>query len=54
MKTIQLVLNNNYIDSIIGELEKMKTNKNKIIKIASDDKSIALVMSHEDSDIYKK
>ena len=54
MKTVQLVLNDTYIDSIINEMQKMKTNKNKIIKIASADKSIALVMSHEESDVHKK
>ena len=52
MKSLQLTLNNTYIESIIKELENMKTNHNKIIKIANAEKTIAVVITHEDSDIH--
>ena len=53
-KVVQLTLNNEFIDKIKDELEAMKTNHNKIVKMTSADKGVVLVIAHKDNDLKKK
>jgi len=53
VKAIRLTLNNEFIDKIVNELEKMKENNNKILKLASSDKETVLVMSHINNELNK-
>jgi len=53
-KVIQLTLNNEFIDKIKDELEAMKTNHNKIVKMTSADKGVVLVIAHKDNDLKKR
>lgn len=53
-KVIRLTLNNNFIDKVVEQLNMMKTNHNKIVKMASADKDVVLVINHSDNDLLKK
>jgi len=53
-KVLQLTLNDEFLGKIVEELNVMKTNHNKIVKITSGDKNIVLVISHQDNDMNKK
>ena len=53
-KVLNLTLNDSFIDKIVGELNVMKENNNKIVKITSASKEIVLVINHVNNDLKKK
>lgn len=52
-KVLKLTLNNNFIEKIVAQLEEMKTNHNKIVKITGGS-DVVLVINHMDNDLNKK
>ena len=53
-KVLNLTLNDEYIDQIVAQLNKMKTDHNKIVKITNPGTDIVLVMNHLENDLLKK
>ena len=53
-KVVELSLNNDFLDKIINQLNEMKTNHNKIVKLASGDKNLVLVITHSENELRKK
>jgi len=52
-KVIQLTLNSEFIGKIVDELNTMKTNHNKVVKITSGNKDVVLVITHVENGLKK-
>jgi hypothetical protein len=53
-KAVELLINDEYIDKIVEQLQMMKTNKNKIVRLSSADQSMSLIIVHKDNELNKK
>lgn len=53
VKAVRLTLNDEFIDKIVNELNNMKEKNNKILKLASSDKEMVLVISHINNEMNK-
>ncbi|MFQ5474543.1 MAG: hypothetical protein ACE5DM_01775 [Candidatus Nanoarchaeia archaeon] len=53
-KAVELIINDDYADKIIEQLQKMKENHNKLVRLTNADQSLSLVISHKDNDLNKK
>jgi len=52
-QSMRLTLNNDLIDKILSQLEEMKVNHNRLVKLASPDGDSVLVIEHSKRDKVK-